>query len=620
MRYRGPDDSGLHVDQHIGLVHRRLTIRDLSEAGRCPMASTDGQLQLVFNGEIYNWRELRGELEATGSTFSTHTDTEVILRGFEAWGENIVPRLRGMFALGLWDARRQRLLLARDRMGEKPLFYSLTQEGLAFASTLAALQNAMESCEIDVTALAAYLSHSFIPSSHTVWQGARVLPPAHWMTIGVGEEPVVRRYWDFPNVGPKAMGWRHCAAVMEAAIDDSVARCLDADVPVGVYLSGGVDSSLVTALAANHQPGISAFSLGFSEQDYDEVPYARRVASHVGVDHHVLTAGVEDLIECLPHLVVQYGQPFGDASAVPSYLLARFARKHVKVCLSGDGGDESFGGYWRIKAGVYADYYRTCVPEVARAGLVPKLARHLGRLGRRWEAVNKLASLGAGEAYTNDQSWFNCLGDIAGPKLLPALGSDLASLRVGKSLRRENASVVQRLQYDDFQVQLPDAYLTKVDVASMAASLEVRCPFLDQTVLELAWVMPDSMKLNMGRRKWLLKRIASRLVPREVIYRPKMGFGLPLPAWFRGTLGAALDDLMRDSVAASAGWINARAVGRYLQMHRAGRNQDTRLWLVLWLELWFRLVLQYGTLPAGWPAVALSEKARREIRIPSSVH
>jgi asparagine synthase (glutamine-hydrolysing) len=600
MRYRGPDDTGLFVGPHIGLVHRRLTIRDLSAAGRCPMASADGRLQLVFNGEIYNWRELRSELEAMGCTFSTRTDTEVILRGYEMWGEEVIPRLRGMFAIGLWDAHRRTLLLARDRMGEKPLFYGLTHSGLAFASTLVALEQARDRHEIDATALAAYLCHSFIPSSHTIWQGASVLRPAHWMTIGVGTQPSMRRYWEFPRLGPRSMPWRECATAAESALDDSVARCLDADVPVGVYLSGGVDSSLVTALAARHQPGISAFSLGFSEQDFNEVPYARRVASHLQVAHHVFTAGVQDLLDCLPHLVVQYGQPFGDASAVPSYLLARLAREYVKVCLSGDGGDESFGGYWRIQAGVYANCYRRVLPTVVRERLVPKIAPYMGRLGRRWTAINRLASSDAADAYTNYQSWFNCLDSIAGPGLQPALEIDLKSLRVGQELRCEEASVVQRLQYDDFQIQLPDDYLTKVDVASMAASLEVRCPFLDQTVLELAWCMPDAMKLNLGRRKWLLKRIASRSVPPDAIYRPKMGFALPLPAWFRGRLGDVLDGLMRESETASAGWIKAETVRRLIRAQRAGESHETRLWLVLWLELWFRLVVQRECLPAGW--------------------
>jgi len=600
MSYRGPDDAGLFMGPHIGLVHRRLTIRDLSEAGRCPMTSADGRLQLVFNGEIYNWRELRSELESIGCMFVTRTDTEVILRGYEIWDEEIVPRLRGMFAIALWDARRRRLLLARDRMGEKPLFYALTRDGLAFASTLVALEQARDRYDIDPTALAAYLCHNFIPSSHTIWQGVSVLPPAHCMTIGVGAEASMRRYWEFPRVGPKSMTWRQCASAAESALDDSVIRCLDADVPVGVYLSGGVDSSLITALAARHQAGISAFSLGVAEQDFDEVPYARRVASHLRVTHHVFTASAQDLLDCLPHLVVQYGQPFGDASAVPSYLLARFAREHVKVCLSGDGGDESFGGYWRIQAGVYANRYRRLTPTVVRKQLVPKIAPHMGSLGRRWMAINSLASSDAAEAYTNSQSWFDCLAGIAGPRLQPGLGTDLKSLRVGQALQREEASVVQCLQYDDFLIQLPDDYLTKVDVASMAASLEVRCPFLEQTVLELAWSMPDAMKLNLGRRKWLLKRIASKWLPHEAIYRPKMGFGLPLPAWFRGRLGDVLEALMCESEAASAGWIKAETVRRLLRAQRAGESHETRLWLVLWLELWFRLVVHRETLPAGW--------------------
>ncbi|VUZ84774.1 Asparagine synthetase [glutamine-hydrolyzing] 1 [Candidatus Methylomirabilis lanthanidiphila] len=600
MRYRGPDDEGFFLAPHIGLVHRRLSIRDLSPAGRCPMASADGLIQVIFNGEIYNWRELRRALADAGIVFVTQSDTEVILYGYLSWGQEVISRLRGMFAIAIWDGRTQRLLLARDRAGEKPLFYYRTPRGLAFASSVEALRSRQLDNRIDPTAMGCYLSHSFIPSPHTIWEGIQVLPPAHTLSVAPFVEPVVSRYWDFPRVGPARKTVPECEAEVNKALDDAVVECLDADVPVGVFLSGGVDSSLIAALAARHRPGIEAFSLGFSEVPYSELPYARRVAAHLGLSHHLFEITADDVVACLPHLVKQYGQPFGDASAVPSYLLARLTRKHVKVCLSGDGGDESFGGYWRLQTGVYSARYGKMVPRAVREHWVPRIAGCLGPLSRRWLALNTLSLSPPGAGFTNSLSWFNQLKELSGPALSPVLHADLAALRVGHALGRPGGcSVVQRILYDDFQVQLPDAYLTKVDVASMAASLEVRAPFLDQRVIELAWGLPDWAKLNWWQLKWLLKRIAARYIPPEVIYRPKMGFAMPLPQWFRAQLGEVLEGLLKDSVAAKEGWIQLEPVRRCLEDHRKGEDHATRLWLILWLELWFRLVV-YADKCEGW--------------------
>jgi asparagine synthase (glutamine-hydrolysing) len=443
---------------------------------------------------------------------------------------------------------------------------------------------------IDPVGVACHFAHGFIPADHTIWHGVQVLAPGYYLEIAAGQSSILTRYWDFPRCGPLKRSRRDCEQAVAAVLDDSVARCLDADVPVGVFLSGGVDSSLIAALAARHQPHIPVFSLGFKEALHSELPYARQVAGHLGLEHLTVELTSDDVIEWLPHLVTQYGQPFGDSSALPSYGVARLARQSVKVCLSGDGGDEAFGGYWRMQSGVYAARYGAWIPAIVRRRVVPVFAGTPGLLGRRWLAMNSLSLQAPGMGYTNDQSWFTRLGQLAGPALYPALGADLSGLRVGKATQRPEASLVQRLLYDDFQVQLPDAYLTKVDVASMAASLEVRAPFLDQRVLELAWSLPDATKLNWGRRKWLLKRIAARYLPKEVIYRPKMGFGMPLPQWFRGILGEYLEALMSDSRAESEDWIRVGPVRACLEEHRAGRDHSTKLWLVLWFELWLRLV------------------------------
>lgn len=588
MTYRGPDDSGIYRSRHIGLVHRRLSIRDLSEAGRCPMASNDGEIQVVLNGEIYNWRALRAELEAMGQSFRTRSDTEVVVKGYEAWGSEVFRKLDGMFALAIWDARRATLLLARDRFGEKPLYFCEGVRGLIFASSIEAIVRLLPEREINPVAIACHLVHSFIPAPHTVWSGVSVLPPAHIVQMVPGGSARSARYWEFPPATPFSQDYRACLEAVESTLATSVGKCLDADVPVGLFLSGGVDSSVVAAMASRAQPGLPAFALGFSEPDFNEVPFAQDVAAHLGIPLHARKVGLSDALKCLPHLVVQFGQPFGDASCVPSFLLASHARERVKVCLGGDGGDESFGGYWRMQSAVYAARYAAAVPIGLRRGVVPLLASRLGAPGRRWQALNALSLATPGGGYTNSLSWHGRLIELAGPRLQPALDIDLDRLRVGRALERAGASALQRVLFDDFHVQLPDDYLTKVDVATMAASLEARSPYLDREVVETAWTLPDSMKLNWGRRKWLLKRVAGKFVPPEVVNRRKMGFALPLGHWFRGQLSTILQNLLEDSVAESEGWIRAAPVRRLVEEHRRGASHETRLWLVLWLELWLR--------------------------------
>jgi asparagine synthase (glutamine-hydrolysing) len=588
MSLRGPDDEGVWATSHIGLTQRRLSIRDLSFAGHCPMSSADGNLHLVFNGEIYNWRELRRELEQQGYVFTSHTDSEVLLHGYHVWREDLVNRLRGMFAFGIWDQQNKTLWLVRDRAGEKPLFYVHTEDVFAFASSPEALLVLGLEGNINPVGIACHLVHSFIPAGHTVWQHVQTLSPAHSLSIKPGGKPKLSRYWDFSKSKPVAKNWTKCIIEIEAALEDSIVRCLDADVPVGVFLSGGVDSSIIAALAARHCSTLKSFSLGFSEASHSELPYAERVAEHLGIDHYSVSINADDVIKCLPHLVRQYAQPFGDPSAVPTYLLSRFSRQEVKVALAGDGGDELFGGYWRMQSGVYAARYAALLPRGVRSALARWLPGRLGWVGRRWSAMNSLSLAPPGAGYTNAESWYGRLAEIAGPALSDAIEVDLASLRVGKSPRRGENSVVQRLLYDDFVVQLPDCYLTKVDVASMAASLEVRSPFLDPVIMELAWSLPDRTKLHRWRRKVLLKALAANYVPNDVIYRTKMGFGMPLDDWFRGRLGEFAGSIFQRSHAVKAGYISGHLMEKTLARHRRQGGEATRLWSLLWLELWFR--------------------------------
>ena len=593
MTVRGPDDEGLFIGPGVGLVHRRLSILDLSQLGNCPMPNEDGSIQALLNGEIYNWRDLRAELLAHGHRFRSMSDSEVLAHGYEEWGDDLFARLRGMFAVAIWDCPRSRLLLARDRVGEKPLFICHESERTLFASSINALLAYDERPRpVNPDAVVCYMSHSFIPATHTIWQGIGVFPPAHYGVIGLNGSFTLHRYWSFPNERSPAASVSDAEREIEQVLDDSVRRCLDADVPVGVFLSGGVDSSLVAAMAVRHYRGMHSFSAGFEEAAWNELPFARKVADHLGLQHHETIVRPADVLKILPTLVWHYGQPFGDASAVPTYLVSGLARKYVKVCLSGDGGDESFAGYWRVQSGVYAARFGALVPKWIREHIIRSLAGLLGPLGRRIAALNTLSLGHPGAGYTNSQSWHNTLGELAGQALWPGLKHDFVNCRVGRALNWSDATIVQRLLYDDFHVQLPDAYLTKVDLAAMAASLEVRAPLLDVEVLETAWRIPDRMKLHWGKRKWLLKRIAARLVPPEVIYRPKMGFAMPLRRWFQGEIGCALEHLLKDSVAEKEGYIDSKRVLHELEDHRHGScDSHTRLWLILWFELWCRVVL-----------------------------
>lgn len=591
MAARGPDAEGIYIDDSVGLIHRRLSILDLSELGNCPLPNEDGSIQVLLNGEIYNWRELRTELVSYGHLFRSMTDSEVLVHGYEQWGTDFFRRLRGMFALAIWDQPQSRLLLARDRLGEKPLFLLRDGGRALFGSSINALIAYDEKPRpINPDAVVCCMSHSFVPATHTAWKGIEVFPPAHYGVIESDGSLSFQCYWSFPDEPPKAISVAAAEQEVERVIGESVRRCLDADVPVGVFLSGGVDSSLIAALAVRHRPCLHSFSAGFEESAWNELEYARLVADHLDLVHHEIVIRPDDVLKILPKLVWHYGQPFGDASAVPTYLVSRLARQYVKVCLSGDGGDETFAGYWRVKAGVYAVRYGTLVPKAIRSSLIPTVSAFLGPMGKRLASMNTLSLSNPGAGYTNSQTWHEMIYELAGPRMRPGLAHDRVSCRVGSAIDRKRATVVQRLLLDDYQVQLPDDYLTKVDVSSMAASLEVRAPFLDVAVLETAWQLPDRMKLHWSESKWLLKRIAARLVPTGTIYRPKTGFAMPLPRWFQGELGYALENLMNDSVAAREGWINRKRVLRELQDHRSGKcDNHTRLWLILWLECWFRV-------------------------------
>ncbi len=599
MSSRGPDDHGILMEEGIGLVHRRLSILDLSDAGRCPISNEDGTVHAVHNGEIYNFSDLRAQLIDAGHRFRSNCDSEVVVHGYEQWGTGLFARLEGMFAVGIWDTSRRRLVVGRDRIGEKPLYLLRKPGAIAFASSLNALREIVNGdLEVELSAIDCFLSHGFIPHPHTIWKGVESLPPAHFAVIEGQSDPSIERYWDFPAHRPQRMALDEAEQLIEESLERSVKARLLADVPIGGFLSGGVDSSLIMAIAARHSPKIDTFSVGFEEEEFSELPFAKSVAQHIGSTHHELVFRADSILEVLPELVWQYGQPFGDSSSIPTHLVSRLARENVKVCLSGDGGDESFAGYWRPASLVYAARFGQFIPASLRRNAVPPAASLIELLGGkglsgRLLAMNRLSLAAPGAGYTNALSWFDHRDEVLGSAFAnTSADHDVVVCRAGKTVSGSDTSVLQQALYDDFQVLLADDYLVKVDVASMAASLEVRPPMLDHAFIESAWTLPDNYKLRRGDRKWILKRIAARSVPPEVIYRPKRGFAMPMRIWWRGRLATLLRELMRDSRCADLGWINPASVERCITEHCSREAEhDTRLWLILWLELWARIVL-----------------------------
>ena len=604
MRDRGPDDSGVFISGSVGLVHRRLSIIDLNEIGKCPMDNEDGTIQVVFNGEIYNHQKLRKQLLDLGHHFKSNSDTEAIIHGYEEWGNKVVNHLDGMFAFAIWDDLEKCIIVARDRMGEKPLYYFKNANCFVFASSLIALHAYFtDSLTIDHAGLDCYLSHSFIPASHTIWNSIKCFPHAHLGRCEINGNFTIERYWDFPDKPSYIIDVGEAEYLIESDLKRSIKPRLFADVPLGGFLSGGVDSSLVMALAARQRYNIDTFSIGFQEAEFSELSYAQDVATAIGSKHHELIVKEDDLLDILPELIWQLGQPFADPSIVPTYMLSRFARETVKVCLSGDGGDESFAGYWRYAAGWYTHLYRKLLPIAIRKKIVPRFIERFNRsrlqnIANRLKAMNTLSLAPSGAGYTNAQSWLNVRNEIIGKNYKKTkIFHDPRYCRVGKLWDSQYKSVLRQMAYDDFQVLLPDAYLAKVDVASMGASLEVRTPMLDHHFVESAWLSPDNMKLRFGERKWLLKRIAAKYVPHSAVYRKKMGFAMPLKYWWRGRLAKILTVLMIDSRIVAHGWIEEDPVKKALAAHLSGKeSNESKLWSILCLELWARIVDE-GTMP-----------------------
>jgi asparagine synthase (glutamine-hydrolysing) len=593
LAHRGPDGEGVRVDGPVALAQRRLAIIDLV-TGDQPMGNDDGSVWITYNGELYNYRDLRVELEARGFTFRTASDTEVVLRAYEAFGGGCLERLRGMFAFAIWDARRREVFLARDRVGIKPLVYAWDGRRLLFASELKALvEDPTVPRELDWEALRDYLVYQYVPSPRTIFQGIRKLPPASSLVLSLDQGTIrIERYWDLRFAPDHSVPEREWIPRLREVLADSVSRHMISDVPVGAFLSGGVDSSTVVAFMARASSGarIRTFSIGFDEADFDELGYARQVAQRLGTDHSEYVVK-PDALDVLPRLAWQFDEPFGDSSSVPTYYVSKITREQVTVALSGDGGDESFAGYRR--------YARAAALEARLDHAAGRLARPLLRLAGR---VTPWGVRGQGylELLGSDpiERYFRMMTTQRSEGLRRLLTAGArervapeASPAAFRKLAAESGApdYVSTLQYLDVRTYLPEDILTKVDRTSMLVSLEARVPLLDHVLMEFVATIPSGLKLVNGQGKSILKAAMAEDLPGDVLHRPKMGFGVPLARWFRHELADYTRDRLLDRTARARGVFEPAVVTALLDDHQSGRRDRTgQIWSLLAFEEWAR--------------------------------
>lgn len=609
IAHRGPDDWGMYVKGSVGIANRRLSIIDLA-GGHQPICNEDERIWIVFNGEIYNFLELRELLEKKGHSFKTNTDTEAIVHLYEEYGPECLQYLNGMFAIAIWDETRQRLLLARDRLGKKPLLYALTDRSLTFGSEISALlKDPAVPRTLDQEALDLYLALLYVPSPWTMFQGVRKLPPAHYL-LWEGGNLQIKQYWDV-KFSP-CEHYTEAGAVEEirALLEDSVQRRLVSDVPLGAFLSGGIDSSAIVALMTKitGQP-VRTFSIGFDDDAYGELPYAREIANRFQTEHHELLVQPK-MVEILPHLVRHYGEPFGDGSAVPTYYVSQLASQSVKVVLSGDGGDEVFGGYpWYVSARQHGALANAYIHDGVRAA---RVAWQKGRLRPILGAV-KGTVLGLGTAWRGWQDEVR-----AYERLITFFSSDqrerlytdetrralmarqLPSQLIRSIFSRQNGDdFLNRMFYTDHHLYLPDDILVKVDIASMANSLEVRSPFLDYRLVELSAKLPAAMKVQGTTTKRILRKVVADLLPDSILNRTKVGFGIPVDRWMRRELYPMARDLLQDQTARTRGLFRPQAIETMLAHHKEYvTSYGYQLWLLLFFELWCREFLDAAPEPA----------------------
>lgn len=592
LRHRGPDDEGVWSDPEVGITlsHRRLSIIDLSPGGHQPMTSQSGRYVLVFNGEIYNYLELRADLLQRGVQLRSRSDTEVLLESLAARGlADTLRSARGMFALAVYDRQTRTLQLARDRLGEKPLYYGWSGSTFLFASECSALRAHPDFDDaLDRDALTAMLRYSYIPAPLSVYRSVRKVLPGTILTLPVGEagaQPAEQTYWSLQEVAEQGQADpflgsdEEAVAALREVLQASVAECIVADVPVGAFLSGGVDSSLVCGLMQACATGpVQTYTIGFHEPGFDEATHARAVAAHLGTHHTELYVSAVEAQEVIPTLATMYDEPFADASQVPTALVTRLARREVTVALSGDGGDELFAGYERYLTAQARWQSRERLPAPARAVLATALRRR-GHKGRRIAAML--------DAPRPEELYRILLSHWIDPAAVVIGGVEPLDALVDGRRSAALTGLVDRLMHLDGVQYLPDAVLAKVDRAAMATSLETRVPLLDVRVVELARRMPERMRLRDGESKWLLRRVLDQLVPRTIVDRPKMGFGVPVSDWLRGPLRSWGEDLLAPARLGREGVLDPVAVQSVWHAHQSGRRDaGQELWNVLMLQAW----------------------------------
>jgi len=604
IAHRGPDDAGTWIEGSIAFGHRRLSIVDLTVLGRQPMTSPDGRFVICYNGEVYNFIALREELRARGHAFRGGSDTEVMLAAFTEWGVRAATqRFVGMFAFALWDTREKALYLVRDRLGVKPLYVGRTTDGdLLFGSELKALMaHPRFSRRVAPGAVSDYLRYTYVPSPACVFADAMKLAPGHWMRFAAPDAPwKPEPYWTVEDTARDGATrpFRGGLADAEQALDELLRKAVRlrmvADVPLGAFLSGGVDSSLVVALMqVQAERPVKTFTIGFTEQRYDEAPYARAIADFLGTAHTELQVTPEEAQSVIPGLPVMYDEPLGDVSQIPTHLVSALARRHVTVALSGDGGDELFGGYDRYRFSCRGWHWLRSVPLGLRR-LNAAFLRHIagaapGVLGSRGAQLAKAADLL--EAPGIEALYLRLVSTTGDPAALVmghlrAVGEGRLASLLSSSAR---SAPMERMMIADAAVYLPDDLLTKLDRASMVVGLEGRVPLLDHRVAEYAWTLPLAWRSGPREGKVLLRRVLGRYLPVRLFERPKMGFEVPISSWLRGPLRSWADDLLDDASLRSAGFFEAAAVRRIWEAHMEGRADGGHLlWSVLMFEAWRR--------------------------------
>lgn len=600
--HRGPDEGSLHIEPGVGFGHRRLSIIDIA-TGQQPLFNEDGSVVVIFNGEIYNYQELIPELQAAGHRFHTKSDTEVIVHAWEQWGERCVERFRGMFAFVLWDRNRQTLFMARDRLGVKPLYYALLDDGtLLFGSELKSLlAHGGLRRDIDPLAVEEYFALGYVAEPRTIFRLAKKLPPAHTLAIRRGEpvgEP--REYWDVRFTLDNPTSTEDACAELVHRLQESVKLRMIAEVPLGAFLSGGVDSSAVVATMAGLSNGpVNTCSIAFDDPRFDESQFAQRVADRYRTNHCVETVQADDF-DLIDTLACLYDEPYADSSAIPTYRVCQLARKHVTVALSGDGGDETFGGYRRYRLHLMEDRMRSTLP----AGIRQPLFGLLGRVYPKadWAPrVLRAKTTFEGMARSSVEAYFHSVSILRGPMRARLFSDSLKRELAGYSAfevfdfhagRAGTDDPLALIQYLDLKTYLVGDINTKVDRASMAHSLEVREPLMDHKLVEWLATLPSALKVRGQEGKFLLKKAMEPHLPNDVLYRPKMGFSVPLAQWFRGPLKQRVRDAVLGERLASTGWFNRPYLRHLVDAHQAGTSDHSAtLWTVLMFEAFLRNVV-----------------------------